>query len=118
MTAQRVLTEDEAFRLLAHLMATAELHTIEPPSYIHRRVVEGLLPLIDAMVRDGDEPSRAWLQGFRGQIEDALSARRSDPAAFEAFLRGAPGEITRELKRRRSRRAGKGDGGDGAARPR
>lgn len=114
MAEQRVLTEDEAFRLLAHMMATAELHTIEPPSYIHRRVVEGLLPLIDALIRDGDEASRAWLRGFRREIEAALAARRADPAGFDAFLQYAPGEITRELKRRRARRDGE-EGGDGGA---
>ncbi|HUZ03304.1 MAG TPA: hypothetical protein VMU89_23405 [Thermomicrobiaceae bacterium] len=117
MSEPRVLTEDEAFRLLAHLMATAELHTIEPPSYVHRRIVEGLLPFIDAMIRDGDEPSRGWLRGFRRQVDDALAARRTDAAAFEAFLQEAPGEITRELKRRGGRRAGVKEGDGGAARP-
>ncbi len=112
MADQRVLTEDEAFRLLAHLIATAELHTIEPPHYAGRRMVEGALPLIDAMVRDGDERSRQWLQGFKQQIEDALSARRSGANAFESFLHQAPGEIIREIKRRQAR-AGDESGDDG-----
>lgn len=103
MTEPRVLTEDEAFRLLAHLIATAELHMIEPPHYAGRRIVEGTLPLLDAMIRDGDAQSRAWLQRFKQQIDDALAARRADGAAFEAFLDEAPGEITREIKRRRGR---------------
>ena len=100
MTGQRVLTEDEAFRLLAHLIATAELHTIEPPHYAGRRIVEGTLPLLDAMIRDGDEQSRAWLQRFKQQLDDAILARRADAATFESFLHEAPGEITREIKRR------------------
>ena len=105
MAESRVLTEDEAFRLIAHLIATAELHTIEPPHYAGRRIVEGTLPLIDAMIRDGDEQSRAWLRRFRQQIDDALAARRTDATAFESFLHEAPGEITREIKRRRSQEA-------------
>lgn len=103
MAEQRVLTEDEAFRLLAHLIATAELHTIEPPHYAGRRIVEGTLPLLDALIRDGDAESRAWLQRFKQQLDDALAARRADAATFESFLNEAPGEITREIKRRRAR---------------
>lgn len=102
MAELRVLTEDEAFRMVAHFIATAELHTIEPPHYAGRRIVEGTLPLIDALIRDGDEGSRAWLQHFRQQAEDALAARRTDASAFESFLHAAPGEITREIKRRRA----------------
>ena len=109
MTEPRVLTEDEAFRLLAHLVATAELHTIEPPHYAGRRIVEGLLPLVDAMVRDGDDASRAWLRDFRARADAALAARRDDPSAFEAFLHAAPGEIVGEVKRRRAARESGGD---------
>jgi hypothetical protein len=102
MTEQRVLTEDGAFRLLAHFIATAELHTIEPPHYAGRRIVEGTLPLIDALIAHGDEQSRAWLQRFRQEIDEALVSRRSGADAFESFLHDAPGEITREIKRRRT----------------
>ena len=103
MTEQRVLTEDEAFRLLAHLLATAELHMVEPPHYAGRRIVEGTVPLLDAMIRDGDHASREWLQRFRQQLDDAIEARRGDTGAFESFLNEAPGEIAREIKRRRGR---------------
>lgn len=108
MTEPRVLTEDEAFRLLAHLIATAELHAIEPPHYAGRRIVEGTVPLLEALIRDGDDASRPWLEDFKARLEVALAARRGDPGAFDAFVREAPGEIVRELKRRR------GAGGGGA----
>jgi hypothetical protein len=114
---RRVLTEDEAFRLLAHLVATAELHTIEPPHYAGRRILEGLLPLLDALIRDGDERSRAWLEQFRQEMNHALEARRADAGAFEAFLGEAPGEIVREIKRRRASAGGEGSD-DAAARAR
>jgi hypothetical protein len=109
MTEQRVLTEDEAFRLLAHLLATAELHLVEPPHYAGRRIVEGTVPLLDAMIRDGDEQSRAWLQQFRQQLDDAIAARRDNPGVFEAFLNAAPGGIAREIKRRRAAAEGSDD---------
>jgi hypothetical protein len=102
MTERRVLTEDEAFRMLAHLLATAELHLVEPPHYAGRRIVEGSVPLLDAMIRDGDDESREWLRQFRQRLDAAVAARRDDPGAFESFLNEAPGEIAREIKRRRA----------------
>ena len=107
MSEHRVLTENEALRLLAHLISTAELHTIEPPHYAGHRMVEGTLPLIDAMIRDGDEESRAWLRDFREEVKNALAARRSDVNAFESFLHQAPAEIIREIKRRQVSDTGK-----------
>jgi hypothetical protein len=117
MAEPRVLTEEEAFRLLAHLIATAELHTIEPPHYAGRRIVEGTLPLIDAMMRDGDSQSQAWLQDFRLRLEAALTARRSDATAFETFLHAAPGEIIREIKRRHGAGTSAGGSDDVTDRP-
>lgn len=97
---RRVLTEDEAFRLLAHFISTAELHTIEPPHYAGRRMVEGTLPLLDAMIRDGDADSRAWLENFKADLQSAMAARRRDEDAYERFLHAAPGRIAKEIKRR------------------
>lgn len=100
MSERRVLTEDEAFRLLAHYISTAELHTIEPPHYAGRRMVEGTIPLLEAMIRDGDEEGRAWLETFKADLQSAMTARRRDVAAYEQFLHEAPGRIAREMKRR------------------
>jgi hypothetical protein len=115
MAEPRVLTEDAALRLLAHLLATAELHTIEPPHYAGRRIVEGTLPLLDALIDHGDAAGRDWLLRLRRQTHEALAARRSDPSTFESFLHAAPGEIVRELQRRRARGSDEDGGDDGAA---
>ena len=69
----------------------------------------GVSLLIDAMIRDGDDESRAWLQQFRQQLDDAMAARRDDPGAFDAFLNAAPGGIAREIKRRRALADGSDD---------
>ena len=97
---RRILTEDEAYRLLAHYISTAELHTIEPPHYAGRRMVEGTIPLLDAMIRDGDEEGRDWLEQFKTDLESAMASRRRDEDAYERFLHAAPGRIAREIKRR------------------
>ncbi|HLT20338.1 MAG TPA: hypothetical protein VKZ96_12825 [Thermomicrobiales bacterium] len=94
----RVLREDEAFGLLAHFVSTAELHTIEPPHYADRRILEGVLPLLDAMIRDGDARRRRWLEDFRRDLQNALAARRTDPDAYHSFLHEAPGRITVMLR--------------------
>ncbi len=104
----RVLREDEAFRLLAHFISTAELHTIEPPHYAGRRIIEGTIPLLDAMIRDGDDASREWLAEFKASLQGAMAARRRDEAAYEQWLHAAPGQIAREIKRR-GKEAGCGD---------
>ncbi len=100
MDERRILTEQEAFRLLAHYISTAELHTIEPPHYAGRRMVEGTIPLLEAMMRDGDDESRQWLEHFKHDLQAAMAARRRDEAAYERWLHEAPGRITQEIKRR------------------
>ena len=97
---RRILTEDEAYRLLAHFISTAELHTIEPPHYAGRRMVEGTVPLLDALIRDGDPAGRAWLETFKADLQRAMAARRRDEDAYERFLHAAPGRIAQEIKRR------------------
>jgi hypothetical protein len=98
MSERRVLTEEEAFRLLAHFVSTADLHTIEPPHYADRRILEGTLPLIDAMMRDGSPDSRNWLETFKADIQQALAARRPNQQVYEDFLHQAPGRIARRLR--------------------
>jgi hypothetical protein len=98
MSERRILTEDEAFRLLAHFVSTADLHTIEPPHYADRRILEGTLPLIDAMQRAANPDTCAWLDAFKTDLQQALATRRRDQAAYEAFLHAAPGRIARRMR--------------------
>lgn len=101
MTERRILAEDEALRLLAHFFATVDLHLVEGPFYADRRIIEGTLPLIDAMVRDGDPVGRAWLETLRSDIQNALANRGRDQQAYEDQLHEVPGRIATEIKRRR-----------------
>jgi hypothetical protein len=98
MSERRILTEDEAYRLLAHLVSTADLHTIEPPHYADRRILEGTIPLIDAMLRDADADTRVWLESFKTDLQHALATRRRDQSAYEGFLHAAPGRIARRMR--------------------
>ncbi|HUG17266.1 MAG TPA: hypothetical protein VMM78_19830 [Thermomicrobiales bacterium] len=102
MSERRVLTDDEAFELLAHFCATADLHTIEAPHYADRRILEGMLPLIDALLRDVDPEGGAWLAAFKADIQQALEVRSRDRQAYEDVLHELPGRIVTEIKRRRA----------------
>lgn len=103
MSERRVLTEDDAYALLAHLLASAELHTIEPASYADRRFVEGAKMLIDAMAESSG--NQGWPAEFRDRIDAALAARRSDPDAYLEFVRTATGDVGRQLRQRASQGA-------------
>jgi hypothetical protein len=100
MSERRILTEDEALRLLAHFVATAELHIREAPYYADRRILEGMLPLIDAMIRDGDPDGSAWLETLKSDIQQAVATRARNRSAYEDVLHQIPGRVAREIKRR------------------
>lgn len=98
MDERRVLSEEDAYALLAHLLASAELHTIEPASYADRRFVEGARMLADAMAEASG--NQGWPAEMRDRIDGALAARRSDPDAYLKFVRTATGDVGRQLRQR------------------
>jgi hypothetical protein len=102
MNQRRILTEDEALKLLARFFAIAELHTGGDSYYTDRRVIEGALPLLDGIIRDGDPADRTWLEAFKADIQQALTARGRDQRAYTDFLEHAPGRIAKEIRRRQS----------------
>lgn len=63
-------------------------------------MVEGTIPILDAMMRDGDADGRAWLEEFKSDLQVAMAARRRDENAYENFLHAAPRRIAKEIKRR------------------
>lgn len=100
MDERRILTEEEAFRLLTHLFATAELHTTEGGYYSDKRIVEGCLPLVDPMIQNGGPDSSDWLEAFKSDTQEALANWTRDQDAYRDFLQRAVGRI---VKRRQER---------------
>lgn len=100
MSERRTLTEREAFELLAHFVSTAELHATEGGFYTDKRILEGCLPLLDAMIRDDDDSD--WLEEFRSDVDEATTARSANMSAYVEFLHSASGRIIQEMKRRQS----------------
>jgi hypothetical protein len=101
MSERRILTDDGAFSLLAHFCATADLHLSEGPFYADRRILEGTLPLIDAMIQGGAPAGGAWLKALKSDLEQALAIRSQDRQAYEDFVHQLPGRIASEMKRQR-----------------
>ena len=110
MNERRVLSEDDAYALLAHLLAAAELHTIEPASYADRRFVEGAKMLIDALAEASG--NQGWPAEFRDRIDGALAARRSNPDAYLQFVQTATGDVGRQLRERAEQSADEAEAND------
>jgi hypothetical protein len=96
----RLLTEDDAYELLAYLITGAEIAVVEPAFYGPRRLLDGAARLALAMAGQTDEGQRAWLENFATDANEAMALARQRPEEFEAFLHEAARGIATELKRR------------------
>jgi hypothetical protein len=97
-----VLAEDDAYELLAYLIAGAEIGLVEPAFYGPRRLLDAAARLAGAMAaRVGDDPGE-WLADFSGRAGQAMGLARRRPEELEAFLHQAAREIAAELMRRGS----------------
>ena len=101
MSEQMVVSEDEAFELLAHLVASAELHTFEPYDYVTMRLLDAASMLIGYMLRNSSSESYAWLEDLKREIDQNKGLRMVDRDAYAAFLREPPAKVAQELMRRR-----------------
>lgn len=100
MGERTIMTEAEAFALLGHLLASAEIHAFEPYDYVTMRLLDAASTVMGCMLRDETTSSHAWLEEFRREVDAKKHLRTSDPAAYQQFLREAPGALVREMKRR------------------
>jgi hypothetical protein len=100
MSDQMIVSEDEAFELLAHLVASAELHTFEPYDYVTMRLLDAASMLIGYMLRDPSSESHAWLEDLKREIDEKKGLRMINRDAYTAFLREPPAKVAQELMRR------------------
>jgi hypothetical protein len=96
---QMVLTEDQAFDLLAFLVSSAEISLIEPTHYGTFRLVDAASRLMGHMLEHQPERSADFLAEFKEYIDTRKVWMMRDRAAYDDFLRTAPGIIAAELKR-------------------
>ena len=104
MSERLVLSEDEAFELLAFLCCAAEISLHEPTYYGTFRLIDGASRLIGFML-ERDPADAAFLRRFKDEIDTKKSWMMWDREAYFVFLREAPAEIAAELRRRSDERA-------------
>lgn len=91
---------DQAYELLAHLVASAETCTREPRYYGSFRLLDGASRLIGYMLEDAPPEEREWLQGYQERLDEAKLWMMSDRERYFRFLEEAAGPLAAELKRR------------------
>lgn len=114
MSERLVVSEEEAYELLAHLVASAELCIREPYYYGTFRLIDAASKLMGFMLQHDVDGSRAWLESFKGEIDAKKEWMMWDREGYFAFLEGATGTVAAELKRRVAGRP-VGRAGDGRA---
>ena len=97
--SEMVLTEDQAFDLLAFLVSSAEICLAEPTYYGTFRLVDAASRLMGFMLEHDPERSREFLQRFKDDVDTKKVWMMWDREAYYDFLRGAPAVVAAELKR-------------------
>jgi hypothetical protein len=100
MEPDRVLAEDDAYELLAHLVASAELCITEPYYYGTFRLIDAASRLAGYMLGQDADGSRAWLEEFKREVDEKKEWMMWDRQGYYAFLHDASSSVAEELKRR------------------
>ena len=98
-TDATVLTEQQAFDLLAFLFSAAEISLVEPTYYGTFRLVDAASRLMGFMLEHDPERSREFLQRFKAEVDTNKVWMMWDREAYYEFLRAAPAAVAAELKR-------------------
>lgn len=94
-----VMSEEQAYALLAHLVVSAEICTFEPHYYGTFRLIDGASKLLEIMLAGGaGDPE--WLATFKQEIDQKKGWMMWDREGYFQFLHEAAGTLADELKRR------------------
>lgn len=97
-----VMSEEQAYALLAHLVVSAEICTFEPHYYGTFRLIDGASKLLEIMLAGGAS-DQAWLASFKQEIDQKKGWMMWDREGYFQFLYEAAGTLAGELKRRANR---------------
>lgn len=98
MTEQRVLSEDDAYELLAFLIASADTALVEPAFYGPRRLLDAAERLAAGMSDQVAPERKAWLAEFVAKADQAKGLARRDPERFQRFIAASARGVAGELK--------------------
>lgn len=100
MAERRVISEDDAYELLAFLIASADTALVEPAFYGPRRLLDAAQRLAAAMSDHVAPEQRAWLAEFAADAGREAGWARRDPERFQRFIAGSARGIGEQLKQR------------------
>jgi hypothetical protein len=100
MDSRTAVTEEDAFELLAHLVASAELCVTEPYYYGTFRLIDAASRLAGYMLEQDASGSRTWLEEFKREVDTKKEWMMWDQQGYFDFLREASNTVALELKRR------------------
>jgi hypothetical protein len=96
---QMVLTEEQAFDLLAFLFSSAEICLVEPTYYGTFRLIDAASRLMGYMLEHDPERSAEFVRRFKEEVDTKKGWMMWDREAYYDFLRSAPAVVAAELKR-------------------
>jgi hypothetical protein len=100
MADKLVVSEDDAYALLAHLVSSAEICTFEPYHYGTFRLLDAASRLMESMLRQESNGTRAWLRAFKQEVDEKKVWMMWDREGYFRFLREAGGKVAEALKQR------------------
>ncbi|MFQ5796814.1 MAG: DUF6092 family protein [Candidatus Bipolaricaulia bacterium] len=98
-----VVSEEDAFNLIAHLVASAEISVFEPELYGPFRLLDAASILIGAMLKNDPGESKKFLRELKQEIDDKKGWLMWDRDGFRQLLPDVAGKVAGELKRRHER---------------
>jgi hypothetical protein len=110
---QRVLTEEQAYELLAHLVASADICRVEPGFYGSFRLLDAASRLSGFLLAGGVRDR--WLQQFHQEVQAKKNWMMWDREAYLAFLPEAARSVAAEMMRRQAAAGGQGAAASGQA---
>ena len=96
---QFVLTEEQAFDILAFLFSSAEICLVEPTYYGTFRLVDAASRMMGHMLAHDQERSGEFLRRFKEEVDTKKVWMMWDREAYYDFLREAPAVVAAEVKR-------------------
>jgi len=96
---QFVLTEEQAFDILAFLFSSAEICLVEPTYYGTFRLVDAASRMMGHMLAHDPERSGEFLRRFKEEVDTKKVWMMWDREAYYDFLREAPAVVATEVKR-------------------
>lgn len=99
LAPQMVLSEDQAFDILAFLFSAAEITMHEPTYYGTFRLVDAASRLMGHMLVHDPERTGEFLRQFQAEVDLKKAWMMWDREAYYDFLRSAPAAVAAEVKR-------------------